>query len=66
MSAYPEIKLSTEEIGGIAAILSDRVQKSFYDAIVSEVMERPGDLPTDWSVSDADIKKIINKLKKIL
>ena len=60
------MKLTKEEIIAIADRLDDIIGAHFHDAILSVLFEREDNFSSDDEVSDEDIQRIKDELKRTL
>jgi hypothetical protein len=60
------MKLTNEEISAIADRLDDIIGDHFHDAILSVLFERLDDFSSDEEISDEDIQRIKDELKRTL
>ena len=60
------MKLTNEEIIAIADRLDDIIGDHFHDAILSVLFERLDDFSSDEEISDEDIQRIKDELKRTL
>ena len=60
------MKLTNEEISAIADRLDDIIGDHFHDAILSVLFERLDDFSSDEEISDEDIQRIKDELKRYL
>ena len=60
------MKLTNEEISAIADRLDDIMGDHFHDAILSVLFERLDDFSSDEEISDEDIQRIKDELKRTL
>ena len=60
------MNLTKEEIIAIADRLDDIIGDHFHDAILSVLFERLDDFSSDEEISDEDIQRIKDELKRTL
>ena len=60
------MKLTNEEISAIADRLDGIIGDHFHDAILSVLFEREDNFSSDDEVSDEDIQRIKDELKRTL
>ena len=60
------MKLTNEEILAIADRLDDIIGDHFHDAILSVLFEREDNFSSDEEISDEDIQRIKDELKRTL
>ena len=60
------MKLTNEEISAIADRLDDIIGDHFHDAILSVLFERLDNFSSDEEISDEDIQRIKDELKRTL
>ena len=60
------MKLTNEEISAIADRLDGIICDHFHDAILSVLFERLDDFSSDEEISDEDIQRIKDELKRYL
>ena len=60
------MKLTNEEISAIADRLDGIIGDHFHDAILSVLFERLDDFSSDEEISDEDIQRIKDELKRTL
>ena len=60
------MKLTNEEISAVAYRLDEVIGDNFHDAIVSVLFEREDNFSSDEEISDEDIQRIKDELKRTL
>jgi hypothetical protein len=60
------MKLTNEEISAIADRLDGIIGDHFHDAILSVLFEREDNFSSDEEISDEDIQRIKDELKRTL
>jgi len=60
------MNLTKEEISAIADRLDDIIGAHFHDAILSVLFEREDNFSSDEEISDEDIQRIKDELKRTL
>ena len=60
------MKLTNEEISAVAYRLDEVIGDHFHDAIVSVLFEREDNFSSDEEISDEDLQRIKDELKRTL
>jgi hypothetical protein len=60
------MELTNEEISAVADRLDEVIGDHFHDAILSVLFEREDDFSSDEEISDEDIQRIKDELKRYL